>query len=201
MKYSNTEDTAGIDIRHTRRRLKGAWRSPCTRRALQILARLLVALLLLPGMLTACDSRGSEADLEQERFRFLILLLNNNGDLDDYGACLRAQTAAFSCADNTGNSANRSVYVAALQSAFGVTINAPQDGDAICTGLRDAAFFQRQTPGARVCYHNCSQSYWNSGVSTGQCTAGNYTTYLSGATTGINTCYENCLKDGTVFIY
>ena len=152
-----------------------------------------LALLVLIG---ACDSKADEPDLEEERTNFLILLLESAGRADSSTACQTAQTTALSCAGNAGLTAT---YIASVQSSFGVSVSSPQGASEICTALSGAAFFASMSSGAKVCYFNCTNTFWQTGQNQGSCTGGAYAGYASSATTTITSCFTNCLSQSTFF--
>ncbi|MCB1325134.1 MAG: hypothetical protein KDK35_07910 [Leptospiraceae bacterium] len=160
------------------------------------MARKLLAGLAVLVLVGACDSKADEPDLEEERTNYLILLLESTGRTNSAAACQTAQTTALSCAGNAGLTA---VYIASVQSSFGVSVSSPQGASEICTALSGAAFFAGMSNGAKVCYFDCTNSFWQTGQNQGSCTGGAYVTYASGATTTITNCFTACLSRSTFF--
>lgn len=154
-------------------------------------------LLVLTIFFVNCDSKNKSEDTQANRNQLLLILYYLNQH-DFTAHCLSAQDSALTCADNASL---RALYIAAVESAYEITIPSPQQSLQICESVNAAASISSFSNGARSCLFQCQRGYWINGQNNGSCNATDYSQLLTDSVTQVNTCFEDCLKGSTQFIF
>ncbi len=151
------------------------------------MARLVSVLLVLCfGFLApVCDSRVDEVDLEEQQWQFLLLTL----PVDVQSRCQQAASAALSCASSAGNISVRlagatvsvpagTFYTTYHETIYSVSVAAPKGASELCQALVASPNYpapgQKNSSGARVCYHDCEKELWDRYTRDGRCTASGF---------------------------
>ena len=159
--------------------------------------RALPLFLLSLCVLTTCDSTDHEKDLEKDR-QMYILLKELPGDQP---TCVQEETSAFNCAIAAG--VGSAGYVAALQTALGITVAAPKSQTEVCQAYSGSSAFANTSIGARISIFDCGRQYWDSSLAGGRCTGANFASLMTALAQKTDTSYAYCLNacliQGTIF--
>jgi hypothetical protein len=174
----------------------------------------LYKVLLFAGLImliSGCDSRDGEPDMEQQQTLYLALTAPTQTDLNEI--CTKNAAHAFTCATETGIPGGSEMYVGFKEAMYKVDVPFPATKENYCETVIPSADFpvpvdesiapaDRKTysTGAKVCFLTCEGGFWERSISQGDCTAEKYSTlnYLDDQVQ--KDCLEDCLKTGTVFL-
>lgn len=170
---------------------------------------ILLSLLFIVLCTFGCESDSKENEPDLEKQRWMFLLFTNSSD--PRTSCIQSMNGTLLCADNAGGggaggAALWNNYTTFITSIYSITIASPGGPAEICDALVQSENFPvpggtdlKFSDGAKICFWDCEQLYWERVLNDGHCTAEEFP-FLSIPENDaeLKECRDLCLKQGTI---